>query len=313
MNADAYLNLVNGSLRDMEQFMLQGRTAEFYRAQLVLEETPLLRRIQAALMASLDASLIGIRRFAQGETLDLLGILLSDADLNNARFLLRGALYGASKATTPLWRGYGMLSALFYDHLWHTCSNLQDICECCRENSHPVAQAIASAFMKGAGHRNIRQIERGLLFSFLNYWHTLSASSASNNGEVLRRYLLLLRDIWNLGIWFRGTAASVNSDDFDIGDALKDLNLSDAFLSLSSGAQKRQPRTRREWHYRLRFGVLEWLRNLFRANPLGIEVLMGYMAMELIEWHNLNVVVSGLSFSMSPEHIYGRLIPVKGM
>lgn len=262
-------------------------------------------------MASLNASLVSIRRLAQGETLNLLAILLSDADLNNARFLLRSVLYGAPKTTPPLWRGYGMLPAFFYDHLWHTCSSPHEICGLCRENSHPVAQAIASSFTKDVDFDNIRQLERVLLFSFLKYWNALSESSTSHNGEVLRCYLLLLRDIWNLGIWFRNAAVSIDVGDFERDNVFRDLDLSAAFLSLSSGLTKRWPRTRREWYYRLRFGVLEWLRDLFRADPLGIEVLMGYTAMELIEWHNLNVVVSGLAFTMSPEQIYGRLIPVK--
>ena len=293
--------------------MLRGRTAEFYRAQMISGEPLPLRRIQATLMALLDASFESVRKFAQGETLSLLTVLLSDADLNNARFLLRGALYGISKKEMPLWRGYGILPASFYEHLWNSCTNLQEVCERCRENSHPVAHMIAFAFAGAEGHKSIRRVERGLLSSFLKYWHMLAGTSGSRSRKVLLRYLILLRDVWNLGVWLRGAGTGTGGADFVIDDAIKDLKFSAAFLSLCADLRKRYPCTRQEWHYRLRFGVWEWLRGLYRADPLGIEVLMGYVAMELIEWHNLNIIASGLSFAMSPEHIYGRLIPVKGL
>jgi V/A-type H+-transporting ATPase subunit C len=331
----------------MERFLLQGRASEFFRAQMISGETLLLRRVRAALMSALSCGLGSVLRMAEGETRDLLTVLFSGADLDNLRFILRGLLRRSDRENPPLWRGYGILSPLFYDRLWSSCSSLQEVCELCQENPHPVAGMIASTlagFLEGAEAAeavkmtggDVRQMERALLCSFLEYGCAVVRDVSSGNGRALRQYLLLRRDVWNMGVWFRHSGGGdgdllrdvealtapepeTPADPGRTGrTSLKALNFSAAFLSLWNDLKRDLTRdgivpSRGEWHYRLRFGVLEWLRSLYRTNPLGIETLMGYTGMELIEWHNLNVVASGLAFSMFPERIYCRLIPLGKM
>jgi V/A-type H+-transporting ATPase subunit C len=56
--------------------------------------------------------------------------------------------------------------------------------------------------------------------------------------------------------------------------------------------------------------MLNWQKKLYRSNPLGIEVALGYVAMYLIEWENLNLLAVGLASRMNSEDLLKRIISV---
>jgi V/A-type H+-transporting ATPase subunit C len=50
-----------------------------------------------------------------------------------------------------------------------------------------------------------------------------------------------------------------------------------------------------------------WQMKLYRHDPLGIEVAISYVARQLTEWQNMNILAAGLELGFESQEIVSRL------
>ncbi len=51
-----------------------------------------------------------------------------------------------------------------------------------------------------------------------------------------------------------------------------------------------------------------WQISMKRKDPLGIEVAVGFCALQLVEWLNLNALVVGIDMGLSVDSIMNKMI-----
>jgi V/A-type H+-transporting ATPase subunit C len=140
---------------------------------------------------------------------------------------------------------------------------------------------------------------------------------------VIKDYLGMNIDLWNVGIWTRanskaGKFVKKEPDYIPGGLSFSVSELNEARIlgvlirgSRWSGALGIMEKDRHGNIQRaMQIQMLNWQKKLYRSNPLGIEVALGYVAMYLIEWENLNLLAVGLASRMNSEDLLKRIISV---
>lgn len=320
---DDYETIARGDLKAFEQFLLESPYAESFRQKLVTLRSGTLRRIESAIAREVSLQLRFLGDTAQGEAKDLLGVILARSDLMNGRLLLR-ALYTDSKhGEEPQWHDYGNLSANFYSDIWQNTATATDIISRCRIQAHPYALALGSSFVELERTKDLMKAERVLLTSMLKLFQENVNKYSSSNSTILCEYLGRSIDMWNLGIWLRQRSGFIPSETalklyLQNGQWLTIKKLSQATVLMELVHQTPwqaiiraiENSTPQEFQRALFVQFIKWQADLFRANPLGVEVGMGYIAKYIIEWQNLNLLSVGLSMGLPEKELLSRLIPV---
>lgn len=321
---EGYVSIAKGTLNSFEQFLLESRYGEYYREQLAVSRQTLLGRIENAIANGACGELLHTKGLAIGEPAALLEILFARADMLNARLILRALSTGTVFGPPPRWHSYGALKRTFYDDLWRKAVSSVEIREMCYSNGHPFAVILADAVLDLDKGFHLQLAERTLLLGMLDELFSHLDVLASKNADRVKEFLGLTIDTWNMGIWLRkrtgynipGQAggslylergAWLTPERLSASKAMADLVQGTPWRNVVRGIDEDSPR---DFQRALSMYMWKWQMKLYRVDPLGIEVPMGYVARQLVEWENLNLLCVGMAMNMSADQLMERIIPV---
>ncbi|HOO64437.1 MAG TPA: V-type ATPase subunit [Synergistaceae bacterium] len=321
LGKEEYETLLRRDVEGMESYLLESKYGGMYRNELVSREHNVLQRIEVALAMGMGNELLRMRKSAEGETRDLVTILLARGDLHNVRVLLRSFLPGSDRTYgEPLWHIYGIVPPEEMRLLWKS-KNLQELVERSHDIRNPLGNALGNAAMNLLRGLEYWKVERGYLLDYRNYLFGVLASCLSSNGKLVETYLRMMVDMLNLGIWLRKEHGFHETDDSYEADYLGGGTISESALAQSRSLQEavrgtlwtamiRQidEATPNLFQQALSRSFLRWQASFLRRNPLGIEVAMGYVARQVAEWDNLNYIVTGLALRYPKDKIRQRLL-----
>lgn len=316
-------SLACGNFESLESEFLEGRYSESYRSQLLSSLLSPLRKIELAVMHEVTRRLRSAHSKALGEPYELMSVILSRGDLHNFRIILRRfASKNYDQEEGHLWHLYGDLPEKFFKDLWGS-----DSIPMARERiylyDNPVGFILDSALAVLQDTGNLVMAERELVSSFVMYHKRIVMKYRNKNGALAREFLGRLIDMWNLNLWLKDKAYSMGTKthvDYLLDGAWIDneaLARGKTIAEVMRGTPWHRAIKNREfslpqelqWHIQREFWT--WQIALFRKDPLGFEVPLGYMAKALVEWSNLNIIAVGTAFGLSSEKIVDRLIPIK--
>jgi V/A-type H+-transporting ATPase subunit C len=282
-----------------------------------------LGRIETVLARGAGEQLLWIKKLAVGECRSLVEVALARADLHNCRILLRCFTVPGERGAEPLWHGYGILPVSFFSTLWKT-SQLVDASERALSYGHPLAAALGTSLGeigKGGGQMRAEKfLLRRLVEIFLEELRGIRGS----NGEMLREYLGRLVDLWNLGVWLRRRRAGYRPEtetdqDFlrtgawlkvDRLDKVKTLRQLVHGTPWGQAVRNIESVSPQDFQRELQIHFWKWQLGLFRKDPLSIGVALGFIAMQIVEWNNLNTIAVGQTIGLSGPGLIQRLIPL---
>lgn len=318
-----YVKIAKDDIDSFEQFLLDSRYAESYRSQLVRTRRSTLSRIEFAIANQLSRELNHSRKIAKGEVYDLLDVILARSDLYNTRLVIRSLFTGTFGGKEPIWQDFGAIPMGFFSDLWWEGKTPEKILEKCHSQGHPMALALASSVSDFQQGYDLHHAERKLLIKHIEYLNDSLSSTNSSSAKVIKDYLGMNIDLWNVGIWTRanskaGKFVKKEPDYIPGGLSFSVSELNEARIlgvlirgSRWSGALGIMEKDRHGNIQRaMQIQMLNWQKKLYRSNPLGIEVALGYVAMYLIEWENLNLLAVGLASRMNSEDLLKRIISV---
>ena len=319
MKRGDYVQLVNGTIRDLEIFLLQhGSFSGAFQKKLVVSQDSSLKRIEAVIAETETERLSLLRSLAEGEPARLISVYLLRADLLNGRLVLRSINAGKNGIPEPYWHAYGAVSSSFFSNLWKTCSDISDCLEYCRSNTSMISPILVSAFSELARTNDLMRAERLFLRGLINLAMNELKGSNTENAQLITELYGRLVDVWNIAIWLRrnvlGTrlttpylemsGASIDAHRLKKAVSLRRLLSGTPWRASIAGAAASPEVVQR----RMNTLLLEWQMSLFRFDLLGIHVALGYAARVFVEWQNLNVIAIGVGFGMRSAEIYERLI-----
>lgn len=317
--------LSEGTIRDLEMFLLDSAYAESYRANLVTSEASPLARIELAISLGVASHIRETVRLAQGEPRELLKIVTTRSDLHNSRLILRGLSLGRDRLSTPIWHAYGEIDPAFYASLW-TATSILDAREKCLALADPLALALGEALETRQEGHPLPFAERHLLTAFLVFLNKLFDRIRSSGSETAAEVIGRTVDLWNIGIWFRNHRAKIENRQEKIpflpyGKWLPfpRLESATAIRSLVEGtpwgreihpaalASDSPSILQREFNT----AFWRWQSFLYRRNLLGLEVSISYLSRLLLEWQNLNILAVGLALELPAAEIARRIIDLE--
>ena len=318
-----YQMLSRGGLQDLEQFLLESRYAESYRSTLLTGEDSILSRVEAGVANSICAELKHFHHVAEGEAAVLLSVILSRADILNSRLIMRAAYTGRLGGKEPRWHDYGSLPGKLFSDLWLNSSGISDIIERCHNHGHDFSLALSDALIDIRRGYDLFRAERAFLLSILDNFWSLLARARTPNGRMVQELLGMTIDTWNLGIWLKhkygyelpgkeeqmyiSRGQWLTSERLSGSRVLPDLVKGTPWTGIVRTIEDQKPQ---DFQRSISIYMWTWQRKFFRRDPLGIAVAIGYVAKELIEWENLNLISVGLAVGMEDKEIEQRLIPV---
>jgi len=314
-----YVQLANGTIRDLEIFLLQNVSfAGAFQKKLVVSQDSSLKRIEAVIAETETERLSLLRSLAKGEAARLISVYLLRADLLNGRLVLRAINAGKKGMPEPYWQAYGAVSASFFSNLWKTCSDISDCLEYCRSNASLISPALASSFSELARTNDLMRAERMFLRGFIGSALNELKGSKNENVRLVTEFFGRLVDVWNIAIWLRRnvlgaplttpyltmSGTSIDTQRLNKTVSLRHLLAGTPWSASLTGAAVSPEVVQR----RINTLLLEWEMSLYRLDLLGIHVALGYAARVFVEWRNLNMIAVGVGFGMNSTEIYERLI-----
>lgn len=317
-----YRRLASRQLEDIEIFLLETRYGRSFRKSLVEQPLSTHRRIEMALAETSADILNHARKMAMGEPEELIGVILSRADLQNGRLLVRYFFIGIHYEMQPRWHAYGTLPVKFLARLWTSRSIAHGI-DRCLAFDHPLSKALARALDQVAKGSSLPACERVLLSEMLGYQEEVLGHYRTKDAALVRELLARTVDVWNLNIWsrvFAGVLQKEKAAEFYLegGFSLpieKLLRSSEpAELLASTPWEKALERSQGGGGPLVMApgGVMgelwRWQISQRRKDPLGIEVALAFIAHQLVEWQNLDSLVVGVSMGFEGDAILNKLI-----
>lgn len=303
-------SLSDENLDSFEQAMLKGPYSSHYRRELASTRSSVLERIEKATTSGASEKLRSVDYFATGEAKTLIPIISISGEIFNSRVLLRKFHGHDSRSGRPQWHDYGPLGAFFFDSIWEECSTPMEAIERCYTSGNPTAIPLARSLEIFLQTGSFFESERCYMSGIIE-WCSRLLKDASPGKLTVGEFLARSIDLWNIQIWFRKATGSdaITGDFLDGGtigiDTLKKNK--DVYGLLSDSM----------WYSSalvpgLAFPVLgrflqneflRWQIGLFRADILGIGVAIAYMARQILEWRNMEILAVGLSANLPSERI----------
>jgi len=318
LEQEVFFTLAGGTLEDLELFLLESVYGIRCREQLAIGGSSVLFRVENALAAGTADILLETASLARGEAGLFFDVLLSMADLENGRLLLRASRAGEARGKPPLWRMYCVAGTAFYDDLWKKCFNAADGAIRCHEEENPMASLLGEAYRTLYETGSLSVSERALYSGWLDYWREQLGPLKGTNVRLMEEYLGRLTDTWNLSTWFRsGTELEHGVRSFLRGGwGLSPLKLEGCATleCLFEGSGWEIPflsgqREANSVFLRKFQGLFHlWQKRLYRKDLLGIHVSMGYAAQVQLEWANLSMIAAGLSLNIPSAEIVRHLL-----
>lgn len=303
-------SLSEEGLGSFEQSMLKGPYSSHYRRELASTRSSILERIEKATTSGSSERLRLVDDFASGEAKNLIPVLSINGEIFNSRLLLRKFQGRANRSGRPQWHDYGPLGAFFFDSIWEECSSPMEAIERCYTSGKPTAVPLARSLEIFLKTGSFFESERCYMSGIIE-WCLRPLDGVSPGILTVSEFLARSIDLWNIQIWFRKRiGVDVHTGDFLEGgtivvetlDKTKDVYrlLSDSIWSSPLlGPDLAFPVLGRFLHNEF----LRWQIGLFRTDILGIGVAISYMARQVLEWRNMEILAVGLSANLPPERI----------
>jgi len=318
---EEYEKLASGSVENLELFLIDSTYGESYRKGLLQQNLSLNRRLEMVLAHTATRRLKEAKSFAEGEPADFFEILLSRADIYNCRYVLRATWTNTTgSGEGPFWHGYGTLPEVFFQDLWNS-RDVDEVTEKALLFGHPFAVHLAHACRELKNSGQLIFAERRLLREILEHCFGILKAHRGKNANRVKEYLGRMIDIWNVNIFSRRKRDGGEGDELE-----KPFLEGGAYLSVERLSESRNIRELlHETPWQRAIGrVFEggtpvplqrvmsadfalWQMKLYRQDPLGIEVAISYVAHQLTEWQNMNILATGLELGFKADDILSRL------
>ena len=323
LKREDYLKLANGDLYGLEAFILEGQFGGNYREELLQSNLSLEKRIDEALARGIASNLQKVKAFAVGEPRLLLELLLMRADLHNGRLLLRALKTESNKTQkAPKWYAFGALPVSLLEELWD-CESNKEIIGKLLLNGHKIAICLARAVMELEQTGVLPQAERKYLSQLVRYAMDKIEDITGKNKKIILEYIHRTIDIWNFNVFSRKSRRN-GEDDAAYAKYFMDVQGLIERSRLFKATSWENLLVGTPWarvlksigvnyneHVVLRNVIREflfWQIYQRRKDLMGIGVAIAYIAMQLVEWQNLNTISVGLQIGMPSDQILSRLI-----
>lgn len=318
---EEFAKLASGNVADLELYLIDSTYGESYRKGLLRQNLSLNRRMEMALAHTATRRLKEAKSFAEGEPADFFEILLARADIYNCRYILRASrTKTVGSGEEPFWHGYGTLPEAFFQDLWAS-RDVDEVIEKALFFGHPFAVNLAHACRELKNSGQLVFAERRLLGEVLDHCFGILKAHKGKNADLVKEYLGRMIDIWNVNIFSR--RKRTGGED---GEPEKPFLEGGAYLSVKRLSESRNIRELLlETPWQRAIGRVSdagpqvplqsvmskdfalWQMKLYRQDPLGIEVAISYIAHQLTEWQNLNILAAGLELGFEADDIVSRL------
>ncbi|NCC95369.1 MAG: hypothetical protein EOM02_00865 [Synergistales bacterium] len=303
-------SLSEENLESLEQAMLKGPYSPHYRRELASTRSSVLERIEKAATSGASERIRSVEGFATGEAKELIPILSMGGEIFNSRVLLRKFQGHDSRSGRPQWHDYGPLGAFFFDSVWEECSTPMEAIERCYTSGKPTAVPLARSLEVFLHTGSFFDAERCYMSGIIE-WCLKPLGGVSPGKLTVGEFLARSIDLWNIQIWFRkGVGSEIKAGDYlaggTIGIDILEKNRDVYGLlsgSLWSSSALTPGITFPVLGRFLQNEFLRWQIGLFRSDILGIGVAIAYMARQVLEWRNMEILAVGLSANLPPERI----------
>ncbi len=290
-----------GDLADAEKILLDSAYAAVYRGGFILSGDTLAARLEGAVTAAAEERCLSLKSWAKGEVRLLLSVLSVQSDLENGLLFLRSLASGRTEYV-PWLPGCGNLTGDFWRRLASARGDRALIEELCRLEPSAQSNALcgALAVLGETGKiwdaewfymKNVFAAARGVL-------------ELCGGARAVFEHLAYTIDLWNLRIWLGLHYGASGGGDvhFLEGGSLprEDLLFAKSRKALLRGSfwQTREdgnsPGVPEMSLLALERKFLLWQLGLRRQDPLGVQVMISYLARLFCEWRNLMTIFEGL-------------------
>ncbi len=303
--------MAEASLDDVEQALLSSFYSLHYRRELATSDASTLDRIEVALISGSSERFRWVVSLADGEPFDLMWPLCVRSDVFNGRALLRKYDGNNFSNMPPRWHDYGMLSSSFFHDLWVDCDRIVDVLERCYNVENPVVQALFEAFLILRQNGSVPRAERAYLSGLLDRCREVLDRSGQG-ARMVSEFLGRMVDLWNLHIWFR---RDIDTSDCPVAYLDGGAWLSTKSLMEESSIEKLLRGTPwgdlqlvegslpPELGRLLQEKFVRWQLEQRTYDPLSIGMAIAYMARQMVEWRNLNILAVGLASGLEADKI----------
>ncbi len=267
--------------------------------------------IEEVIAKGVGKSINSVYKMAEGEAKDLIGVYLMQGDLNNMRLCLRH-LFTETAPPKELkgWFYWGELPYEFYEEVASSGSvyTARDIVILWK---HPLGYVFTEALLYIIRARNIAEAEKILLLGYIEESQKRIKRYFSSSAETVGMCLALYVDILNLTAYLKGSDVFIKGGLYI--DSQKRWKLLKArglrilrqtpYYEILAEADK--PYQKEE---RLKRWYLKTLCDLYRGDPLAIDIPWGYISKKLKEETNLRILAVGLYFEKTEKEILSRMI-----
>ncbi|MEA3283412.1 MAG: V-type ATPase subunit [Synergistota bacterium] len=306
-----FYGMADKNLEELEQIFLSSPYSSHYRKELATSETSVLERIKRSMAAGSAEKFRKMKNWSPEEGKILMPIISIRADIYNGRALIRKYHSDRAPVTAPKWHDYGFLGGDFFDEIWREGNHVAEAIELCYRLGSPAAFALSEALDVLQSSGNLAIAERSYLKGLLSICYG-SLKRKNDNYALVEDYLGRTVDLWNLLIWFRRNSgdsafpveyldggALLSVSRLEESKTIKSLLRNTQWMEVSISEEDRHSEVGRI----LQDKFFRWQISQRRKSFMGIGVAMAYMARQIVEWRNMELLAVGLAAELSPERI----------
>lgn len=285
-----------------------------------------IRAVDEALARNLHRTTRSILEWADGPARDLILVMLVRWDAANLRTLVRGMHAGRpAEEMAEAFLPAGTLSEVVLREMAGQPS-IASLAGSLEAVNHPLAEAMNEAAAEYAATGDLPGLELRLDRAFVG-WGLLRTRQRGASAAALRRVLQAETDLTNVKTALRLAAAGdldeeMRTKHFIPGGALVTLEL---FVGLSATRTQvgawRQLRTSGflvkdppsdlvAFEREVDLAMARGLAGHYRGDPLGLDIVIGYLAMKTAEVANLRLIARGKSIGLAREAVRRELVLV---
>lgn len=299
LSAETLEEMLESSLPGVENIFLNSSYGPSYRRDFMLASSPLADRLERLVASVAERRFLDIKNWSKGSARVMAAILSIQSDVENGQLFLR-SLQSGQLTKVPFLPGYGELTGDFWRHLWSLKGEREKIAESCRYDPTVLSDLLNEAVAVLDSTNRLWDAEWHYLEGVFSWGGRLLAQCQGPGAQVISRYLALLTDLWNIRIWLHeqmGAPSGYEVRFLTGGTLTPELMFSakriDVLLRGTFWQKQAQSLNEGSLLSLERF-FLRWLMTLRHEDPLGVQVMVSYMARQFCEWRNLMTILAGI-------------------
>ncbi|MDY3868679.1 MAG: V-type ATPase subunit, partial [Pyramidobacter sp.] len=305
----------SADLQGMEKIVLDSAYGEFYRQNFMLEVSPLASKLEKLTAFAAEKRFLDLKSWSKGSVRIMTAVLSLQSDVENGQLFLR-SLYSGQMQKTPFYPGWGELSGSFWRMLWGFEGDREKIQEACRYDPSAVSDLLCESVSRLDERHSLWEAEWFFLDGVFQWARRLLEPVRGEDAALVERWLSLLTDLWNVRIWLHSQMNAVSQENMcylDGGTLSENVLLSskrlDVLLRGSFWEGKSLQNAQDGSLLSMERSFLRWQLALRRQNPLGVEVVISYMAQQFCEWRNMSAVLVGILCNLDSSLVRAVLLP----